>query len=114
MGLKVGCVYIPVVNSSVYGHVKPCDFTLKFAIAGSANGDVVIATCSLNARADISFSGPPLVDVLLNVVMGSVGNRLLVQALPVSRNKRWSLATRARNTVGAESLLLAIAEVDIG
>jgi len=74
---KIGCVTIPLASSSMMGHVDPNTFTISLSLANQANGPAVVTTCSYDASVDVTFYSPPMIDVLFNIVMGSVGNRLV-------------------------------------
>ena len=79
---KVGCVTVPLLSTSIIGHIeKPSEFTLKFALVNTATGPALIVTANYDCNVDIAFQNPPMIDVLLNVLMGSFGNRLVAGEL---------------------------------
>ena len=124
VSLKVGCVYVPLASSQVFGEFNPSLLTIVFGIATTPEGPVVTSACSYNAKADISFHNPPLVDLLLDIFMGSIGNRLierelgrraqmlsrrlvsLNQLLPSASFQRW----RAMQNLRTDSVLIALEE----
>lgn len=81
VSMKVGCVTVPLLSTSILGHVDPSEFTLRFALANTGNGPALIVTASYDCSVDISFYGPPMIDVLLNVFMASFGNHLIANGL---------------------------------
>jgi hypothetical protein len=82
VSMKVGCVTVPLLNTSIVGHIEnPSLFTLKVALANTGTGPALVATASYDCNVDISFYGPPMIDILLNVFMGSFGSRLVAEGL---------------------------------
>jgi hypothetical protein len=81
VSMEVGCVSVPLLSSSMMGDVKPCTFTMQLALTETGTGPAIVALCSLNASVKVTFYSPPMIDLLLNVVMGSVGDRVVSHAL---------------------------------
>lgn len=82
VSMKVGCVTVPLLSTSILGHIEnPSEFTLKFALANTSSGPAVVVTANYDCNVDIAFYNPPMIDVLLNVLMGSFGNRLVAGEL---------------------------------
>ena len=81
VSMKVGCVTVPLLSSTILGSVDPSVITLLFTIVNTGRGPEVVVTAQYNCAVDISFYGPPMIDILLNVLMGSFGNRLVAGEL---------------------------------
>jgi len=85
--IKIGCVSVPLASSSILGDVKPSVLTITFSVINTATGPAIVANTSYNANVDVTIFGPPVIDVLLNIIMGSIGDRLLSDALINMVNK---------------------------
>jgi hypothetical protein len=81
VSMKVGCVTVPLLSSYVEGHVDPSVFTIKLNLVNNGASTVLVATVDYNCAVDISFHEPPMIDVLLNILMASFGNRLVAGEL---------------------------------
>jgi hypothetical protein len=77
VSMHVGCVDVPLAQSIVKGDVDPSKFTMKFALVDTGEGPAIVVTTDYDCKVDVTFSGPPLIDIVLNVVMASFGNRLI-------------------------------------
>jgi hypothetical protein len=87
VSMKVGCVTVPLLSSTILGAVNPSKLTLTLKIVNTAAGPELVVLPDYNCNVDISFYGPPMIDVLLNIIMGSFGNRLVGGAIRNMVNK---------------------------
>jgi hypothetical protein len=87
VSMKVGCVSVPLLHSLVRGSVDPCTFKVEFTIVETGSGSAIVAYASLEARVEVEFFNPPMIDILLNILMGSIGNRLVAQELGRMANR---------------------------
>ena len=83
--LKVGCIYIPLLSSMLEGVVSPSTVTLTLTV--DENEVSLYAKPSYPAAVNVRFYNTPMVDVLLNILMGSFGNNLISTALKNAVNK---------------------------
>jgi hypothetical protein len=81
LSMKVGCVEVPLTSSSLIGFVDPSVFTFTIGLANTPTGPAVVVTTSYNCAVDVSFHSPPVLDLILNIVMGSFGNRIVADKL---------------------------------
>lgn len=82
VSIKIGCIYIPLLHSLLKGSIdNPSKLTITPTITVDSNGVAVYAKPDYSGKVDIQFFSPPMVDVLLNVIMGSFGNNLISKAL---------------------------------
>jgi hypothetical protein len=81
VSMKIGCVTVPLLSSTILGHVDPSKLTLTLSITNTGQGPEVIVTAQYQCAVDIGFYGPPMIDALLNVLMASFGDRLIAGAL---------------------------------
>lgn len=81
VSMKVGCVSIPLLHSLVRGSINPCKFQVRFTIVETGTGPAIVAHASLEATVDVEFHSPPMIDILLNILMASFGNRLVGEEL---------------------------------
>ncbi|MGQ0640962.1 MAG: hypothetical protein ACT4P6_09380 [Gemmatimonadaceae bacterium] len=115
-------MYIPLPGSSLFGDVNKSLFTLRFGIVNTPSGTVLRASCGYDADVDVQFRDPKLVDLLLNILMGSIGNHLVEKELskraselsftlldlgdvvPAAMAQRW----RALRSVRSDSIVFAL------
>jgi hypothetical protein len=81
VGMKIGCVMVPLLSSTIEGHVNPSKLSLFLKLVNSSQGPELVVTPQYDCSIDVNFYGPPMVDVLLNILMASFGNRLVAGAL---------------------------------
>lgn len=79
--LRVGCVTVPLARVDVVGEVDKSFLTLKFDIVKTPTGWKLIVAPSYQSHFDVYFAGLPGLDILLNILMGSIGNRLISRGL---------------------------------
>lgn len=77
VSLKVGCIYIPLLHSMVKGSIDPSKLVITPMLTFDTNGLALYAKPDYTAKVDVQFFDPPMVDVLLNLLMGSFGNNLI-------------------------------------
>ena len=81
VSMKVGCVMVPLLNSTILGHIDPSKLTLLLQIVNGAQGPELVVTPQYKCDVDINFFGPTMIDILLNIFMKSFGDRVLAGAL---------------------------------
>jgi hypothetical protein len=74
--LKVGCIRTNLLHSNILGYIN-LRLDAQFYIVETNSGPSIRLATKANVDLDVDFSGPPLLDILLNIVMDSIFDRLI-------------------------------------
>jgi hypothetical protein len=87
VSMKVGCVTVPLLSSTILGSVNPSKLTLTLKIVNGGDGPELVVLPQYDCNVNVTFYGPPMIDVLLNIIMASFGDRLVSGAIRNMVNK---------------------------